>query len=140
MLIALAVHVDGEGQVLRRREQVELLAEEQRVGAEVNVLLARDQAGDDLGDLRVHQRLAAGDGDHRGAAFLDRAETFVGREVLLEDVRGVLDFAAAGAGEVAAEERLEHQDERVALATAQALAKNIGSDRPHLRYRNCHRA
>ena len=48
VVLALAVHVDGEGQVLAGLEQVELLFQQQRVGAEVDVLLARDQAFDDL--------------------------------------------------------------------------------------------
>ena len=74
------------------------------------------------------------------AALVDRVEALFGREVLLEDVRRVLNLAAAGAGQIAAEQRLEHQDQRIALATAQALAEDIGRHRPHLRYRNCHRA
>ena len=38
------------------------------VGAEIDVFLALDQAAyDDFVDLRVHQRLAAGDGNHRRA-------------------------------------------------------------------------
>jgi hypothetical protein len=37
----------------------------------------------------------------------------------------VLNFAAAGAGQVAAEQRLEHEHERVALATPQALLEDV---------------
>ena len=116
VMLALAVDVDGERQILAGLEQVDLFFQQQRVGAEVNVLLARDQALDDLADLGMHQRLAAGDGDHGRAAFVDRAEAFVGREVLLEHVRGILDFAAAGAGQIAAKQRLQHQHQRIALA------------------------
>ena len=54
VVLALAVHVDAERQVLARLEQVDLFLQQQRVGAEVDVLLARDQALDDLVDLRVH--------------------------------------------------------------------------------------
>ena len=41
-----------------------------------------------------------------------------------EDVGRVLDLAAAGARQVAAEERLEHQHERVALAAREPLARS----------------
>ena len=78
------------------------------------------------------QRLAAGDGDHGRAALVDRAEALLGREVLLEHVRGILDLAAAGAGQVAAEQRLQHQHERVALAPLEALLQDVRRDRPHL--------
>ena len=74
VVLALAVHVDGKGQELAGLEQIDLLLQQQRVGAEVNVFLARDQAGDDFADLRMQQRLAAGNGDGGSAAFIDRAE------------------------------------------------------------------
>jgi hypothetical protein len=60
VVLALAIQMHGEGEVLRRRELVNALLELKRVGAEIDVLLARDQAVDDLDDLRMQQRLAAG--------------------------------------------------------------------------------
>ncbi len=78
VLFALAIHVNGKGQILAGREEVQLFFEQQRVGAEVDVFLARDQAVNDLGNLRMHQGLAAGDADHRRATFFDGAETFLG--------------------------------------------------------------
>ena len=104
VMLLLAIHVDGEGEVLAGREEVQLFFQQQRVGAEVDVLLARHQAFDDLVDLRVHQRLAAGDGDHGCAAFFDGVEALFGRQFILEDVGRVLDLAAAGAGQIAAEQ------------------------------------
>ena len=80
VVLLLAVHVDAEGEVLAGREQVELFLEQQGVGAEVDVLFAGDQAFDDLLDLRVQQRLAAGDGDHRRAAFVDGVEALLRAE------------------------------------------------------------
>ena len=138
VMLVLAVHVDGEGEVLAGLEQVDLFLQQQGVGAEVDVFLARDQAFDDFLDLRMHERLAAGDADHRSAAFFDGLEALLGREVLLEDVRGVLDLAAAGAGQVAAEERLEHEHQRIALTSLQLLLQDVSSDRPHLRHGYCH--
>jgi hypothetical protein len=76
VLFALAIEVDAEGQVLAGLEEMNLFFQQQGVGAEINIFLARDQAFHDLADLRVHERLAAGDGDHRCAAFVHGAETF----------------------------------------------------------------
>ena len=74
---------------------------------------------------RVQQRLAAGDAHHRRAALVGRREALLDRQVLLEHVTRVLDLAAAGAGQVAAEQRLEHQHERVPLAPRESLANDI---------------
>src|ERR1035438_4629422 len=59
-------------------------------------------------------------------------------EVFFQDVGGVLDLAASGAGQIAAEQRLEHEHERIALASGQLLAQNVGGHCPHLGYGNCH--
>ena len=66
--------------------------------------------------------------DDRGAALVDGCEAFIERQALGEDLLGVVDLAAARAGEVAAEERLEHQDERVALDAAEALLEEVLAD------------
>ena len=39
---------------------------------------------------------------------------------------GVLDLAASGAGQVAAEQRFEHEHERIAIASGQLLAQDVG--------------
>ena len=132
VVLFLAVHVDGEGEIFAGREEVDLFLEQQGVGAEVDVFLAGDEAFDDLADVGVEEGLAAGDGDHGGAALVGGFEAFFGRELFLEDVGGVLDFAAAGAGEVAAEQRLEHEHEGVLLAAGEALLEHVGCDGPHL--------
>src|SRR6202008_2681204 len=62
-----------------------------------------------------------------------RAEALFGAQILLKDVGGVLDFASSGAGQVAAEKRLEHQDERVLLASGELLADHVAGYGPHLR-------
>ena len=115
VVLPLAVHVDGERQILARLEQVELLLQQQRVGAQVNVLLARDQPLDDLLDLRMQQRLAAGNATigvpHSSTALKHSS----GRQLRLQDVRGILDLAAARARQVAAEQRLQHQHQRILL-------------------------
>ncbi len=123
-----AVDVHDPGEVGRRLELVQLLGQQQRVGAEEDELLPLDQLGDDHVDLRVHQRLAAGDGDHRGAALLDGADRLLDRHPLLEDGVRLLDLAAAGALQVAGEQRLELDQERELLIASQLLAHQVGPD------------
>ncbi len=80
----------------------------------------------------MHQRLAAGNGNHRRAAFIDGLEALFPRQFLLQNMRRVLDLAAAGAGQIAAEERLQHQHERIALAPFQLLFQDVRCNRPRL--------
>ena len=90
----------------------------------------------DLGKLLVEQRLAAGDRDHRRAAFIDGCKAVGHRQALVEDFVGIVDLAAAGAGEIAAEQRLEHEHERIALAAGQMLPDHIGADEGFLQKRD----
>src|SRR5581483_4525748 len=123
-----AVQVHAERQVVRRGELVEARFEPDRIGAQVDELLARDQAAHDLVDLRMQQRLAAGNRDDRRTALLDRREALFGAEVTAQHLDRVLDLAAAAAGQIAAEERLEHQHERVLLAPGKPLPDHVRSD------------
>src|SRR5258707_7416941 len=107
MLFALAVEVHAEGQILAGLEEMNFLFQQQGVGAEIDIFLARHQALDDLPDLRVHERLASGNGDHRRSALVNGAETFFWSQVFLQNVGRVLDLAASGARETAAELPLE---------------------------------
>ncbi len=112
---------------------VDFLLEQQGVGADGHEFAAPEGALDDLGQFLVEQRLAAGDHHDRRAAFLDRPETFVDRQALVQDLVGIIDLAAAGAGEIATEQGLEHENERIALAPRKMLADHIGADFRHLR-------
>ena len=69
----------------------------------------------DLGHVAVEQRLAAGDGDGRRAAFVDRLHALLVRQALVQDLVRIIDLAAAGAGQVAAEQGLQHQHQRIRL-------------------------
>ena len=53
-------------------------------------------------------------------------------ELLLENMPGILDLAAAGAGKIAAKKRLEHQHERIPFLSRQLVFQNVGGNRPHL--------
>ena len=124
--LAQAVDVDGEREVGRRLE-VELvpaLADEFGVRAQVDVLLALDELVDHDVDLRVHQRLTAGDRHHRRAALLDRGDGPLDRHALAQQVVRLLDLAAAVALEVAREQRLELDDQRELLPAGAASALN----------------
>ena len=89
-------------------------------------------------DLVMQERLAAGNDDDRRAAFVDGLEAFLDAQPLVQDRVRIVDLAAPGAGEVAAEQRFQHQDERVALDTAQVATQNIGADADHLVQRDGH--
>ncbi len=99
--------------------------EQDRVGAQVDELLARHDAGDDLRHLLVDERLAARDGHHRRAAFIDRLQRVLDAHPLLQDLLRIVDLAAAGAGQIALEQRLQHQHQRIALVTAQLAAGDV---------------
>jgi hypothetical protein len=86
----------------------------------------------------MHQGLAPGDADHGSAAFIHGLETLFRRKVLFQDVGRVLDLSTASAGKIAAEERLQHEDERVLLASGELLPQDISSHCPHLRNGNRH--
>ena len=129
-----AVDVHGEREVGRRLE-VELvpaLAHELGVGAQVDVLLALDQFVDHLVDLRVHQRLAAGDRHHRRAALLDRADRLLDRHALAQQVVRLLDLAAAVALEVAGEQRLQLDDQRELVPPPDLLLEQVPADTERL--------
>ena len=48
-----------------------------------------------------------------------------GRELPPQDFGGMLNLAAAGAGQIAPEQGLEHQDQRIALIAAERLAQHV---------------
>ncbi len=120
MDLAHAVEVDDERQLVVRLEDVEVLLEPQRVRAEVDRLVQLEEAIDDVLDPLEDERLAAADRDDRRRALHAGVDALLDRQPRL--VRLVLaDLPAADAGDVARERRLEHQDERIALALALLL-------------------
>ena len=58
------------------------------------------------------------------------------REALVENRVRIVDLAAAGAGEIAAEQRLQHQHERIALPAGEMLADDIAADRQDIAKRD----
>src|SRR5439155_20509225 len=79
----------------------------------------------DVLDPLEDKRLAAADRDHGRRALDAGVDTLLDRELCL--IRLVLaDLPATDAGDVAGERRLEHQDERIALAAALVLGDVTG--------------
>ena len=109
------------------------LASRMRVGAQIDEFLARDDAGDDLRHFLVNQRLAAGNGDDGRAAFVDRAQCVLDAHSLLQDLLRIVDLAAAGTGEIALEQRFQHEHQGIALVAAQLAAGDIARDLVHLK-------
>jgi hypothetical protein len=131
--------VDAEGEEFGGLKEVELAFEEEGVGAEVDIFFAGDEAFDDLVDLRVDQGFATGNGDHGGATLIGGGPALFRGEALAENVVGILDFAATGAGKVATEERLEHEDERIVFVPTEFLSENVGGNGPCLADGNWHK-
>ncbi|MNT18286.1 hypothetical protein D3C72_1534770 [compost metagenome] len=136
MHLAVAVEVDRPHEVRARLVLVDLLLQQQRVGAQVDKALAGDDAAHDLGHVLVQQRLAAGDGHHGRAALVHGLQAFRHGQALVQDGVRIVDLAAAGAGEVAAEQGFQHQGERIALLPGEVLASNIGANAGDLQKRN----
>ena len=70
MARTIAVQVNGECQVGRGAVFVDVLRQQKRIRAQVHESLARNDPGDDLRQLLVDERLAAGDGYQRRSAFV----------------------------------------------------------------------
>src|SRR5262245_2478940 len=129
--------MDRPGKVGVRLEQVDLFLEEQGVSAEINEFPLGDDKPGNLVDLAVQQRLAAGENHDRGATLIDSVEALFDAEALIEDRVGVVDLATTGTGEVAAKQRLQHQNQRITPHTPQVLTHDIGTHLEPLTQWNC---
>jgi hypothetical protein len=138
VLFAQPVEVHGEPQVGRRLELIELLLKKKGVGAQRDKLLARNDPFDDGADLLVDERFAARNCDHRGAAFINRLQAFLDREPAVEDLIRIVDLSAADACEIAAEQRLKHQHQRIALAAKHLLLEQVRANLHFLEERYLH--
>ena len=138
VVFLVAVEMDRPDEIRARLVVLHALFHQQRIGAQIDELPPRDDALDDRGQFLVQQRLAAGDRHHRRAALIDGAQRVLDRNALVEDFVGIVDLAATRAGEIAAEQRLQHQHERVALSSGQPLPDQITTDMKLLKKRNSH--
>src|SRR5262245_35325639 len=133
-LVAVKVYRPGEEYawlVLRKP-----FLHKQCVGAKVDELLARDDAAHDFRQLLVQQRFAAGDGDNRRTTFVDGMQRVLDGHILVQDRIGIVDFSASGASQVASEQRLKHQDQRITLSAGQTLTDDVATDKQFLKKGN----
>ncbi len=79
MVLLQAIEMDGEEQVRRWLEKMQFLLKKKRIRAKRDEAPLRDKAFDDLSDLFMDQRLAAGNGNHRCTAFLRGVQAFLDR-------------------------------------------------------------
>ena len=107
---------------------MQLLLQQQRIGAERHELLPGHESFDDFSDLAVNKRLAARNGNHGRAALIGRGEAFLDGKSTIEDRIGIIDLAATDASKIAAEQGLEHEYKRIALAPQQLLLEDVGAD------------
>ena len=120
--LLVAIEMNRPREIGARRVLIDLLLKQQRIGAYNRELLARDDPLDDLRQLLVQKRLAASHDDHRARRIrrpsLERVRD---RNPLVENSVGIVDLAAARASQIAPEQRLQHQHERIALAPREML-------------------
>src|ERR1035437_7375694 len=106
-LHAIEMHVEVEALV--GLEFVEALLDEHAVGAEVDVAVALQNPRHQFADLRIHHRLAAANRDHRPPALIHRQQALFERHPLGDGALVLADPAAAGTGQVAGVQGLQHQ-------------------------------
>jgi len=70
---------------------------------------------DQPADFGIDHRLATADADDRRAAFIDRIETFLDAQLLLDALGVFTNPSAARARQVAGVKRLEHENQGEAL-------------------------
>ena len=119
-----AVHMHAECQIFARLEPTcfEFFLQEKRVRAEIDVLLSLDQFLDDLGNLRMQERLAAGNRNHRSATLIHGLHALCNGEVSLENMGRELNLPASRACQIAAQKRFKHQNERIFSTTTKLLS------------------
>src|SRR2546428_244676 len=128
--------MDCPGEIRTGLEQMNLFLEEQGVGADIDkFLLGHDKRGD-LIDVAVQQRLAASENHDRGTTLIDGIEALFDAQALIEDRVRVVDLAAASTGEVAAKQRLQHQNQRVSPHTPEMSSEDISTYPNRLMQRN----
>ena len=116
-----------EGETLLRRDLLECAVHEDAVGAQVYEAPLINDALNDLADLLVDERLAAGNVDDGCTAVLGGLQALFDGKALVEDVLVLLDAAASAAGQIAQLKRLKHQREgEHLLALQQVLLSDVG--------------
>src|SRR5262245_19403071 len=117
---------------------MQLLLQQQGVRAKRNELLLGDETPDDIADLAVDQRLAAGDGHHRRAALVSGIEALFDGEPPIENWIGIVDLAATDASQIATKQRLQHEDKWITFAPQELLLEDVSANAHFLEKRLSH--
>ena len=133
MHLLVAIEMDRPVEALVRLVLIDLLVEQQGVGADGDIFAFFQSAFDDFRQLFVQQWLATGQHHDRRAAFIHRMESVGDRDALVQDLVWIIDLAAASARQVTAKQRLEHEHERITLHALEVLSDDIRADRQGLR-------
>src|SRR5690606_8341555 len=88
--------------------------------------------------LLVNQRLAARDRDDRCAALVDGAQRVLDAHALSQDLVRIVDLSAAGTSQIALEQRLKHQHERIPFVALELLLDDVARYPILLYERNAH--
>ena len=129
----------GPLRILRRHPFAHLFAHEHRVGADVNDAVLLVQALDQGFDLRINQRFAAADRDHRRVAFLRRGQAILQRQDVFQRSGIFTNPTATGARKITGMQRLELQHGGKFLRPTKLVADDIGGDLARKRERKSHK-
>jgi hypothetical protein len=116
-----------------------LFPHEHAVGADVNNAALAKKPRHQFLDLRVDQRLAAADADHRRVALRGGSEAVLQAHHILEAGGIFADAPAAGTGKVAGVQRLKLEHHRKLWRLAQLVFDDVGGDLRRQREGEAHR-
>ena len=120
-----AVQVDAQGEALGAGQPGQGFFQQNGIGAQIDMFAPVDQLLQQLKDRGINQRLAAGDGNHRGAAFLHGPEALLQGQRLPQGITIFLDAAAALAGQIALMAGLQHEHQGKLLLPLEALFHEV---------------
>ena len=128
---AIKVHVDREA-LVGRTLVVEAL-QQNAIGAQVDVALARDSPLDQFGQLRIDGRFTATDRHYRRTGFIHCLQA-LGQGQPVFEVTGVALGRAPHTGEITGVEGFEHEDHGIAGAALEFILglplEHVGDDVP----------
>jgi hypothetical protein len=117
---------------------VEFPFHQNRIRAEIHILLTLHEPAHDLGHLGMDQRFTARNTDDGRRAFVGRSPTLRRGQPLIQDMIRILNLAAPRAGEVATKQGLEHEHERIPFDPPEFLGQHVLGHCIHLGDWNSH--
>jgi len=123
-----AIEMDGQGQIGRRLDPVQVLLQKDGIGAEVDKSLPVHETLDDFPDFVMDEGFTSRDGDNRSPAFIRRLKALLRRQAFVQNFLRILDLPASRTFEIAPEKRFQHEDKGKPLFAFHFLTKYIGAD------------